>query len=297
MTGQKLASILEPHELNARVVFDTVYHPIETPLIRAAREKGIAVISGVEMFVQQGARQFEIWTGKPAPEDEMMRVVLHALKRRAEASMNGAGGKGAQVIPISAPRTAATAASPPSEPVQEPAKPRPQTVPLVSPVSSAASIRKAVPAVSPTERAVEPPRKGILKSPGSAKAAPPVKVQNTATAPKDARSRQDAPSRPASTKHASLKNGAGVKAAAHVKNGAGTHAARKSAAAPAIVRKVKGPAAHTAGKPSNGLPSRKAPTLIKKATAVSAHARSAKKSIAAAGRKAAPSRTKPRSKR
>lgn len=84
MSGQKLTHILEPHEINARIVFDTVYNPIDTPLIRTAREKGLAVITGVEMFVQQGARQFEIWTGKPAPEEEMMRVVLHALRRRPE---------------------------------------------------------------------------------------------------------------------------------------------------------------------------------------------------------------------
>jgi len=36
------------------------------------------------MFVQQGARQFEIWTGKPAPEEEMLRVVVHALRQQAE---------------------------------------------------------------------------------------------------------------------------------------------------------------------------------------------------------------------
>jgi 3-dehydroquinate dehydratase / shikimate dehydrogenase len=35
--------------------------------------------------VQQGARQFEIWTGKPAPEEEMLRVVIHALRQQAEA--------------------------------------------------------------------------------------------------------------------------------------------------------------------------------------------------------------------
>jgi 3-dehydroquinate dehydratase/shikimate dehydrogenase len=51
-----------------------------------ARQKGLAVISGVEMFVQQGARQFEIWTGKPAPEEEMLRVVLHSLKQSGEAA-------------------------------------------------------------------------------------------------------------------------------------------------------------------------------------------------------------------
>ena len=67
-------------------MFDLVYNPVDTPLLRMARQKGIPAITGVEMFVQQGARQFEIWTGKPAPEEEMLRVVVHALRQRAEAS-------------------------------------------------------------------------------------------------------------------------------------------------------------------------------------------------------------------
>jgi 3-dehydroquinate dehydratase/shikimate dehydrogenase len=84
-------TVLEPNEINARLVFDLVYNPIDTPLIRAAREKGIPVVTGVEMFVHQGARQFEIWTGKPAPEEEMLRVVVHALRQKAEsAAANGA---------------------------------------------------------------------------------------------------------------------------------------------------------------------------------------------------------------
>ena len=86
MHGVKPNHLLEPKELNARVVFDLVYNPIDTPLIRMAREKSIPVITGVEMFVYQGARQFEIWTGKPAPEEEMLRVVVHALRQQAEAA-------------------------------------------------------------------------------------------------------------------------------------------------------------------------------------------------------------------
>ncbi len=86
MAGNKGAQILEAKDLNAKLVFDLVYNPTETPLIALARQQGIAVIEGVEMFVQQGARQFEIWTGKPAPEEEMKRVVLHALKQQAEAA-------------------------------------------------------------------------------------------------------------------------------------------------------------------------------------------------------------------
>ncbi len=86
MHGVKPQSILEPKEINARIVFDLVYNPIDTPFIRMAREKSIPVITGVEMFVHQGARQFEIWTGKPAPEEEMLRVVVHALRQRAETA-------------------------------------------------------------------------------------------------------------------------------------------------------------------------------------------------------------------
>ena len=51
---------LKDDEIQAKVVFDMVYDPVETHLLRVARSKGIAVIPGVEMFVQQAARQFEI---------------------------------------------------------------------------------------------------------------------------------------------------------------------------------------------------------------------------------------------
>ena len=90
MRGAKAQTVLEPNEINARLVFDLVYNPIDTPLIKSAREKGIPVITGVEMFVHQGARQFEIWTGKPAPEEEMLRVVLHELRQQVKKpAMNG----------------------------------------------------------------------------------------------------------------------------------------------------------------------------------------------------------------
>jgi len=82
--GFKQQTLLEPSEINANYVFDFVYTPVETPLIRAAKAKGVAVITGVEMFVEQGAAQFQIWTGKPAPKDDMLRVVVHSLKQRAE---------------------------------------------------------------------------------------------------------------------------------------------------------------------------------------------------------------------
>jgi len=82
MHGNKQALPIGESELNAGLVFDMVYNPLETPLLALARARGIPVVSGLEMFVQQGARQFEIWTGKPAPEPDMLRVVELALRKR-----------------------------------------------------------------------------------------------------------------------------------------------------------------------------------------------------------------------
>jgi 3-dehydroquinate dehydratase/shikimate dehydrogenase len=82
MEGGKQALPIAENELNASLIFDMVYNPLETPLLKLAKEREIPVIGGMEMFVQQGARQFEIWTGKPAPEAEMSRVVELELRRR-----------------------------------------------------------------------------------------------------------------------------------------------------------------------------------------------------------------------
>ncbi|HUD14948.1 MAG TPA: NAD(P)-binding domain-containing protein, partial [Terracidiphilus sp.] len=82
MAGSKQALPIAESELNAGLVFDMIYNPLETPLLKLARQRGIPVVTGLEMFVQQGARQFEIWTGKPAPEAEMLRVVELELRRR-----------------------------------------------------------------------------------------------------------------------------------------------------------------------------------------------------------------------
>jgi 3-dehydroquinate dehydratase / shikimate dehydrogenase len=71
--------------------------PSETRMVKIARERGLHVILGSEMFVQQGARQFETWSGKPAPVQEMQRVVEYALAQRAaraeSSKPNGKPGK------------------------------------------------------------------------------------------------------------------------------------------------------------------------------------------------------------
>ncbi len=60
-----------------------VYDPAETRFLKTAKARGAQIIPGIEMFVQQAARQFEIWTGKPAPWDDMLRVVTISLQERA----------------------------------------------------------------------------------------------------------------------------------------------------------------------------------------------------------------------
>jgi len=70
-----------------------VYDPAETRLLKLAKERGAEVIAGSEMFVHQAARQFEIWTGKPAPREDMLRIVNQALAERGAAVRNGESSK------------------------------------------------------------------------------------------------------------------------------------------------------------------------------------------------------------
>jgi 3-dehydroquinate dehydratase/shikimate dehydrogenase len=86
--GNTSESPLHSDEIKARIVFDMVYDPAETRLLQLAKERGTEVIPGSEMFVHQAARQFEIWTGKPAPREDMLRIVNTALAERA-AARNG----------------------------------------------------------------------------------------------------------------------------------------------------------------------------------------------------------------
>ncbi len=83
--GNTRESPLNENEINTRYLFDMIYDPAETLLMKLATERGAELIPGIEMFVHQAARQFEIWTGKPAPWDDMMRVVTLALHERTLA--------------------------------------------------------------------------------------------------------------------------------------------------------------------------------------------------------------------
>ena len=60
-------------------VFDLVYNPPETRLMRKTRESGACAIGGLRMLVGQGALAFEMWTGQPAPVEVMMSACERAL--------------------------------------------------------------------------------------------------------------------------------------------------------------------------------------------------------------------------
>ena len=64
------------------VVFDMVYNPLETQLVKRAREQGKEVLPGLEMFVEQAVRQFELWTGESAPRPAMLKAALEALEQQ-----------------------------------------------------------------------------------------------------------------------------------------------------------------------------------------------------------------------
>ncbi len=61
------------------VVMDIVYNPLETRLLKAAARAGCKTVDGLAMFVNQGARQFEWWTGEKAPVAKMRQAVLENL--------------------------------------------------------------------------------------------------------------------------------------------------------------------------------------------------------------------------
>lgn len=58
-----------------QIVFDAVYNPFETKLLKDAKEQGARIIHGTEMFLHQGLAQFELFTGRKAPEEEMRKVL------------------------------------------------------------------------------------------------------------------------------------------------------------------------------------------------------------------------------
>jgi len=142
--GANRQSPLEEKELNTKFLFDLVYVPAETKLVKMARAKNIQVIPGLEMFVQQGARQFEIWSGKPAPIAEMSFVVTKALERMEPQP--------AEVEEAPAPKAPPLVAEKPA--------PKPPAKSASKPAAKAASKKAPKPAAKkPAKKAAKKPSK------------------------------------------------------------------------------------------------------------------------------------------
>lgn len=72
-----IAECLFEDAIPADVVFDMVYNPHETMLLKRAKRQGCTLIYGSEMFLEQAASQFEIWTGESAPRSVMKNALDH----------------------------------------------------------------------------------------------------------------------------------------------------------------------------------------------------------------------------
>lgn len=62
------------------LVYDVIYYPLETAFLREAKERGAKVLNGVRMLLYQGAKAWQIWTGRPAPFAEMAEALATELK-------------------------------------------------------------------------------------------------------------------------------------------------------------------------------------------------------------------------
>lgn len=79
-TVQAEAMLLDARRLRAgQVVADLVYHPIRTPLLVAARERGAVAVTGLGTLIHQAAHAFRLWTGEDPPLEVMSAAALGAL--------------------------------------------------------------------------------------------------------------------------------------------------------------------------------------------------------------------------
>ena len=58
-----------------QIVFDIIYNPENTKFLRLAKKQGALTINGLKMFVEQGARSFDLWTNESMPTDQILELL------------------------------------------------------------------------------------------------------------------------------------------------------------------------------------------------------------------------------
>ena len=66
-----------------QLVVDLIYHPLKTPWLSAAEQKGARIHNGVSMLLFQATEAFTLWTGQQAPVSTMLRAIEEELERRS----------------------------------------------------------------------------------------------------------------------------------------------------------------------------------------------------------------------
>jgi len=150
-------SPLSDKEIHTKYLLDMVYTEPETPLVKFARSQGAHIIPGTEMFVAQGVRQFEIWTGKPAPIADMAFAVTTALARRTgiTAPHNGNGSHAAtpEVVPAKTPAKTPAAVPDHGKVAKPVAKPVPKPAPKTAAKRAAPTPKKTAGKRTPAKAA------------------------------------------------------------------------------------------------------------------------------------------------
>lgn len=69
------ATTIKDSFMKGQIVFDVVYNPVKTKLLKLAESQGATIVTGLKMFVEQGAKAFELWTGEQMEKEKVYRAI------------------------------------------------------------------------------------------------------------------------------------------------------------------------------------------------------------------------------
>ncbi len=69
------ATTIKESFMKGQIVFDLVYNPVKTKLLKLAESQGATIITGLKMLVEQGAKSYELWCGEKMPVEKVYRAL------------------------------------------------------------------------------------------------------------------------------------------------------------------------------------------------------------------------------